>query len=97
MKMLATLLVVMLALVATASVASAQMLSKTTPETTVTMMSTADQNARIKELVTANAVLSPWRTKQPPPFEFPDSDKQPRSLARDYKGQVVIAFLFAEW
>ncbi len=44
----------------------------------------------------ANLNVWPWR-KQPPPFEHPDGAGIARSLARDYRGQVVLLYMFAEW
>ncbi|MDO8589954.1 MAG: hypothetical protein Q7R69_01650 [bacterium] len=96
MKTFVTILAA-LAIVATSSTASAQMMSRTTPGDAVTTKVTADRDIRLKELITATAVLSPWPTRQPPPFEFPDASDQKRLLTRDYKGKVVIAYLFAEW
>ena len=86
------------ALVVTASgVASAQLLSKTTPTPTQGVATPSDRSVQLKVLINETFTLSPWTFKEPPPFELPDSRDQPRSLARDYRGKVVVAFLFAQY
>lgn len=52
---------------------------------------------RLKALIEATYTLSPWTFRQPPPFELPDASDQLRSLSRDFRGQVVLVYLFAEW
>ncbi|MDP3727603.1 MAG: hypothetical protein Q8R35_03115 [bacterium] len=54
-------------------------------------------DARLKALIEGTYTLSSWTFRQPPSFELPDASDQPRSLSRDFRGQVVLVYLFAEW
>lgn len=42
------------------------------------------------------AALQPWAFSQPSDFELPDSSGKPRSI-REFRGQVVLLYMFAEW
>lgn len=57
----------------------------------------ADEKLARTALIEA-AGLMPWPfRKMPEPFELRDSSETPRSLTRDFKGQVVLLYMFAEW
>ncbi len=43
------------------------------------------------------AGLIPWTFRSNPTFEFPDSSGKVRSLTTDFKGQVVLIYMLAEW
>lgn len=56
----------------------------------------AQSDAHLRTLIDA-AGLQPWTfSSVPAPFEFPDGSNQLRSLDRDYRGQVVLLYMFAE-
>lgn len=52
---------------------------------------------QLKALIEASG-LTPWRSRTfPADFELPDSSDAPRSLARDFRGRVVLLYMFAQW
>ena len=55
-----------------------------------------EPNRDLKTLIQA-AGLTPWTFRGNPSFDLPDASGRTRSLATDFKGQVVLLYMLAEW
>ena len=60
------------------------------------MTGAEETSPAVKTLIEA-AGLTPWTFRSNPTFDLPDASGRTRSLATDFKGQVVLLYMLAEW
>jgi hypothetical protein len=66
------------------------------PTTRAAVAGAEGTSPQLKTLIDA-AGLTPWTFRGNPSFELPDTSGKMRSLAADFKGQVVLLYMLAEW
>lgn len=59
--------------------------------------SAQERSAELGVLIRNSGLVEWWFKKNPPPFEQPDGTGRLRSLDRDFKGNIVLLYMFAEW